>query len=290
MAHRDNCDGIYGVVLSIHTPSNTGWLRSIVFDGHYGYDDSQIYISRNAGENSWSQAVGCIWIAVGITFIGLCGGRFRYFCRPSSEWSYWNSAIVGVTLLLASYVLSPTLYGVGDSVSMTPEQKRIQNYLMGQGSKYSFDELWPRAVSARLQMIDEIQGLTQEQADFSFDKDEWSIAEVLHHVIASTARVTEVVELLANGKIPDTEGVEPPREPADVGINILIEKITEGAINWAVMTSRLPKGSDKSLTSSHSFFGELNSGAWYMFQRVHDLDHVGQITACKQHPEYPDGV
>jgi uncharacterized damage-inducible protein DinB len=173
---------------------------------------------------------------------------------------------------------------------MTQEQRRIRSYLLEQGSKHSFEELWPRLASARLQMIDAIQGLTQEQADFSFDENEWTIAEVLHHVVSSTAKVTEVVELLANGDIPETEGVEPPRESADVGIDMLIGKITEGAINWAAMTSRLPKSSDKSLTSSHNFFGELHSGAWYLFQRVHDLDHIGQITACKQHPDYPDGV
>ena len=63
---------------------------------------------------------------------------------------------------------------------MTPEQERIRKYLIGQGSKYSFEELWTRSASSRLQMIDEIQGLTQEQADFSFDEDEWTIAEVLH--------------------------------------------------------------------------------------------------------------
>ena len=170
---------------------------------------------------------------------------------------------------------------------MTPEQERIRNYLIVQGRKYSFEELWTRSASSRLQMIDEIQGLTQEQADFSFDEDEWTIAEVLHHVVASTTRVTEVVELLATGAPPDAEGVEPPRASADVGFDLHFHLALAEHLAWAVMTSRLPKEADKISTSSHSFFGELHSGAWYLFQRIHDLDHIGQITACKQHPDYP---
>ena len=33
---------------------------------------------------------------------------------------------------------------------------------------------------------------------------------------------------------------------------------------------------------AHPFFGPLHSRAWFMFQRVHDLDHVNQVNAIKE--------
>jgi hypothetical protein len=35
------------------------------------------------------------------------------------------------------------------------------------------------------------------------------------------------------------------------------------------------------------FFGPLHCKAWYLFQRVHDIDHANQINAVKEAPGYP---
>ena len=34
-------------------------------------------------------------------------------------------------------------------------------------------------------------------------------------------------------------------------------------------------------------FGELHARAWFLFQRTHDLDHVGQIEAIKAADGFP---
>jgi len=171
---------------------------------------------------------------------------------------------------------------------VTPEQDRIRNYLINQGSKYSFRELWKRMIKARLQLIEEVDNITQTQADFAYDSEEWTISEVSHHVVLSTERVAKVVEALSKGENPDVSGVEPSRIGTDSGIETLRDKILRGAVRWSSMTENLPDNPDLSFTAKHDFFGELDARAWYLFQRVHDLDHLNQIKSVKEQKDYPE--
>ena len=143
-------------------------------------------------------------------------------------------------------------------------------------------------IKARLQLIGEVENVTQTQADFAYDSEEWTISEVAHHVVLSTERVAKVVESLSIGENPDASGVEPFRIGTDSGIEALQDKILRGAIRWSAMTENLPDNPDLSLTAKHDFFGELHARAWYLFQRVHDLDHLNQIKSVKEHKDYPE--
>ena len=168
------------------------------------------------------------------------------------------------------------------------EAQRVRSYLMAQGEKYSFMEMWPRLVGARLQVIAAVDGISQEQADFTVDADEWSVAEVLHHVLTSSARVAEAVESMANGNEASQSVIDPPRESSELGIGALQERLIQDALAWCALTERLPAKPNLDVTAPHPFFGELHAGAFYLFQRVHDLDHVGQINKNKSAPGYPE--
>ncbi|MDP6511721.1 MAG: hypothetical protein QF878_00830, partial [SAR202 cluster bacterium] len=61
------------------------------------------------------------------------------------------------------------------------ETDRVRQYLRAQGERHPFRELWVRAVKARLQLLDSLDGVTDEQAAFKINDDEWSILEVLKH-------------------------------------------------------------------------------------------------------------
>ena len=63
--------------------------------------------------------------------------------------------------------------------TMDAEAQRVRSYLLAQGEKYAFTDLWPRLIKARLEVIAAVDGVSQEQADFTFDSEEWSIAEVV---------------------------------------------------------------------------------------------------------------
>ena len=170
---------------------------------------------------------------------------------------------------------------------MTPEELRVREYLISQGEKYPFKELWIRAVGARLELIKEVSDVNQHQADFSFDKDEWTISEILEHVINSTSRVTELISNLASGGVGDSSAIDPPRQISHSNIDELRERILQGAFEWTAMTDNLPDAPNMENNSNHGFFGDLHAGGWYMFQRVHDLDHLNQIRNNKSHANYP---
>ncbi len=167
------------------------------------------------------------------------------------------------------------------------EAQRVRSYLLAQGEKYSFAEMWSRLIKARREVIAAVQDVTQEQADFTFAPEEWSIAEVLHHVLTSSARVAEVVESLAHGEEPPKRAIDPPREATTAGISELRERLDEDTQAWRALTDRLPTSPNLEATAPHPFFGELHAGGFYLFQRVHDLDHVGQINKNKSAPGYP---
>ena len=167
------------------------------------------------------------------------------------------------------------------------EFRRIHSYLQAQGERYTFSELWARQIRARITVMDAVEGVTQEQAEFRPDPDEWSIAEVLHHLLTSSERVAETVDALSRGESINPGRIDPPREETSQTIGELTEKLREDSIAWTVLTQKLPASPPTEPTAPHSMFGELHARAWYLFQRVHDLDHAGQITKNKQSPGYP---
>ena len=167
------------------------------------------------------------------------------------------------------------------------EARRVRSYLLAQGEKYAFTEMWPRLIKARLEVIAAVEGVSQEQADFTFAPEEWSIAEVLHHVLTSSARVAETIEAIANGNQPPERVIDPPRESASLGIEELRQRLTRDALAWCALTERLPVSPNLEVTAPHPIFGQLHAGGLYLFQRVHDLDHVGQIGKNKAAPGYP---
>ena len=171
---------------------------------------------------------------------------------------------------------------------MTPEEQRVREYLISQGEKYPFKELWIRAIEARLELIKEVSDVNQGQADFSFDIDEWTISEILEHVINSTQRVTDLISDLASGGVGDSSDIDPPRQNSRSNIVELRQRVLEGEFKWTAMTDNLPDIPNMENDSNHGFFGDLHAGGWYMFQRVHDLDHLNQIRKNKSHADYPN--
>ena len=53
------------------------------------------------------------------------------------------------------------------------------------------------------------------------------------------------------------------------------------------LVAALPDDAPLDGTVDHDFFGGLHCKAWYLFQRVHDLDHAGQIAQIQAAPGYP---
>ena len=168
------------------------------------------------------------------------------------------------------------------------EDSRVISYLSSQGEKYSFKEMWPRVVQARIDLLNEIQGVNNIQAIFRFSENEWSILEIAHHILKSSERVLNVVENLATkGTIENNLDIDPPRESTELTLQEIHDNLLDRGLDLSSLTPNLPERPSTMPTSDHSIFGPLHARSWYLFQRLHDIDHMKQIQKNKIHPDYP---
>ena len=170
------------------------------------------------------------------------------------------------------------------------EFERIHAYLSGQGEKYDCAALWRRIVAARLELLDALDGVTDEQAAFKPSPDDWSIREVAQHILKSSRGTRGLVQRLAAGEGPgagDDRVFETPHEATDVPIQSLRDELLHDGLAWAAATEDLPPRPALEPTAPHMMFGPLHARAWYLFERVHDIDHANQVKAVKAAPGYP---
>ena len=59
------------------------------------------------------------------------------------------------------------------------------------------------------------------------------------------------------------------------------------SLEFAALPGRLPVPADLETTTQHAMFGPLNSRAWFLFQRIHDTDHVNQLAALRITEGFP---
>lgn len=156
-----------------------------------------------------------------------------------------------------------------------------------------WDQIWLRMANARFALIDAIQGVSQEQADWSpqpmgdpDDESSWSIAEVMRHVITASPNVAEIIAATANGRTvvkgPPGQITAPASDVDD--LRLQVTSVSERLLSVA---NAFPDEIDHQTTVPHAFFGELPSMAWPLFQAFHDGDHTRQIIALKSHPDFP---
>jgi uncharacterized damage-inducible protein DinB len=174
---------------------------------------------------------------------------------------------------------------------MTSDQQtefdRIRGYLNSQGERSSHSEIWPRAIKARMQLLDSLEKVNDEQASWAPSDENWSIKEVALHILNSSRSVRQIVHSLSEGKDADSSGIEPPRKTTDAPVAELYDELRDDGIEWTVAITALPQMPPLEPTANHSMFGDLHARAWHLFQRVHDLDHMNQIEAVKQAEGYP---
>jgi len=166
-------------------------------------------------------------------------------------------------------------------------RRRLVSYLGHQASK---------DVPVLVELIEEQRGrllglldrVSEEQAAFHPAPDQWSIADVLRHVIAAEEHVALVIESLARGVVPKGKRVM-GRQTPDEGqpLAALIERLRVARADLLARIRGWPASPDLTATFEHPYFGPLNCKGWVAFQRLHDADHIGQIEQIKAAAGYP---
>ncbi|MEE8421594.1 MAG: DinB family protein [Dehalococcoidia bacterium] len=167
-------------------------------------------------------------------------------------------------------------------------RERVRGYLLTQGERYDWVGLWPRVIGARVELLNILDGVTEQQAAFDPGGEDWSIAEVAHHVLNSARGTAATVEHLAKGEQPPEQTrVDPQREPPAASFVETRRALAEQSVQWAALVAKLPEPPSLELTWPHMFFGDLHCRAWFLFQRIHDQDHMGQVQQVKDASGYP---
>lgn len=166
-------------------------------------------------------------------------------------------------------------------------RERVVSYLVHQATKEAAG-LRALIERERTRLLGLLEGLSEAQASWTPQPDQWSVKEVLRHVLAAERNVIEVVTSLAAGVIPEGKretGRQDPDESATLGD--LVERLREERQRLLAFLRSLPPSADLSVTFPHPFFGLLNCKGWVAFQRVHDGDHIGQIESIKAAEGFP---
>ena len=172
------------------------------------------------------------------------------------------------------------------------EVGRVSSYLLGQAEKYSWLALWPRVVAARLDFLSTLERVSAEQAGWKPAAEDWSIEEVAQHVLDGSRRNQDMIRNLSYGREPNLGpqgigAIDPAQRAADLDWPALVEALQDDSRLLSNVIDGLPEPPAWEPRPAHPFFGPLHSRGWFMFQRVHDLDHVNQVNAIKEAEGYP---
>jgi hypothetical protein len=130
-----------------------------------------------------------------------------------------------------------------------------------------------------------LEGISEKQAAFRYDQ-EWSIKEVLGHMLSSGNGVNREVGNLAEDRPSAGEARMGVVSGADRPLGELRRALAEFWTEAARLAGSLPE-SGLERTLEHPMFGSLNAREWIAFQRLHAMDHIQQIEMIKANPDYP---
>ena len=121
------------------------------------------------------------------------------------------------------------------------ESARVSAYLLTQAEKYTWLELWPRVVQGRLEFLDAIRGVGEEQADFRPAPGDWTIREVAQHVLTSSQAVAGLIAALVAGRPgPDVERADRARELASASLADLRRDLLRDSVAFSGIATRFP--------------------------------------------------
>ena len=165
---------------------------------------------------------------------------------------------------------------------------RVLSYVNHQAAKE------PAAIAGVVQqgqdrLLGLLEGLSEEQSAFKASAEDWSVLEVLRHVVDSKRGVARRCAVLARGEASTSF------EPADeiAAFATLPEAraaLDSGHQELLRFLSTLSPETNVESTDDHPFFGPLNCRQWAAFQRVHDGDHADQIEQIKAASGFPPGA
>ena len=164
-----------------------------------------------------------------------------------------------------------------------PDEARetVISYLTHQGRK-DVPAIVEVIERERRRLLDMLAEVSPEQEAYAPSAGQWSVRDVVEHVVAAERGVVEVIARLA-------DVAAPPAGPPAAGRSLaeLREHLAAVRAQLLALAKGIPSDAALHAKHEHFFFGPLNWKEWLAFQRVHDGDHLQQIEAIRGSPSYP---
>lgn len=173
-------------------------------------------------------------------------------------------------------------------------RERVTGYIKHNATK-SNEAILDLVQHGHEQMMELVDGLSEEQATFKPGTDDWSVLDVMQHVVAAKKGVARLCAALARGEKPGGLGGEGEDTQKQDGVTgreyATLDDAVEAAVaaqeELAAFVNKLSDESNTEETHDHFLFGPLNCREWAVFQRIHDGDHGGQIEKVKAADGFP---
>jgi hypothetical protein len=170
--------------------------------------------------------------------------------------------------------------------------------------------LWDELERARVDVLREVEGLSQPQSEWKPRPGEWSIGEILDHLTVAevstgklTTRLLKEVQagsaaavfphdLAEFGAVP---AAPPGRVEAPPGvwpghgkpIGELIAAMKAARVRSRESIERLAGCDPRRLRFTHVLLGDMDLGQWWRLQAWHDTSHLQQLREVKAAPGFP---
>ena len=174
-------------------------------------------------------------------------------------------------------------------------QERVGSYIRHQAAKEP-DAIKDIVQTGHDKLLALLDGMSEEQATFKPSAGDWSVLEVLDHVVTAKRGVARTCVTLARGDVPAGIGEEGQEKSPQDGVTAkhhfssLAEARAGAEAAHAGMIEfigGIAQGVDLDARYNHFLFGALNCREWAAFQRVHDGDHGNQIEKVLASAGYP---
>ena len=134
-----------------------------------------------------------------------------------------------------------------------------------------------------------LSSLSDEQALWKPDEQEWSAAQIGDHVSLSTGMLGNITGLLAKGQgVSDADWDPPPQfrgEASDLGD--VKKRLGELAGFAGRLFDEGAKTNNLDVKANNSFLGDMNWREWYYFLRIHTQSHIEQIEKLRGTEGFP---
>ena len=170
------------------------------------------------------------------------------------------------------------------------------------------EALWSDIEGVRAELLKESEGLSQAQANWRASDEEWSVGEILHHLVRAEVGTGKLVSKLlreAPQPIPpfpaDLKGFTPlpppPPGPARApeviyperghALETLITDLRKTRERSRQAVERLAAVDPRVFKWRHPAFGELDLAQWWLLHVRHETDHLQQLRAVKAAAGFP---